>query len=516
MGDSSSFENLKTLLLEHAIMLWRRKWLALGICWTICLVGWFAITLMPKKYESSARAYVNVNGLLTPLLKGMVVDTVGGQGEEYLRQTLLSRPNLEQVLVLAGLDNGLSRRAKEQLVDDMARRTEVKNTGKNLVSISYEGSDPVAVKNVVQALLTIFAERATNSSRVEMEKAQKFLDNQIANYETQLRSAEMRRAEFRKQYEDILPDTTTGIPRQQYLEQQLAQTRQQYAQAVITRDSLAAQVRAAPALLSVQATPVVGPDGKLVAATPATRLAEARRTVAELRLHYTDNYPDLKAALHDEDELQKIVASGRGNEGTTQISNPVYEQLRLKLVDAETAVPTLKAHLDDLNQDYEKTKALSSQIPYVEAKSKNLDRDYDVIKANYDELVKRRESASLSQAADDQADRTQFRVVDPPEIPLNPSFPNLPIMYSVILVLGLGGGIGVPLALAYLQPTFVSATSLRGLGLPVIGSVTRIHNNVSGGGLAATPLGPAFILSGLIGLYAIMIFISTGAYRWLR
>jgi len=502
-------------------MLWRRKWVALGVCWAVCLVGWLGITLLPRQYEVAARAYVNVNGLLTPLLKGMVIDTTGDQGEEYLRQTLLSRPNLEQVLVLSGLDNGhLGWREKENLINDLLAKAGIREQAKNLVELSYTGQDPVVTKNVVQALLTIFAERATSSSRVEMEKARKFLDNQIANYANQLRGAEERRAEFRKQYDGVLPDAASGTPRLQILQQQLDQYRQQYAQAVVTRDSLAAQVRAAPALLSVEATPVVSQDGRMVAATPEARLAEARRTLAELRLHYTDQHPDVKAAERDVAELQNLAAANRrsgsiGGEGTTQISNPVYEQLRLKLVDAETALPAAKQHFEDTTQEFERVRALASQIPEIEAKSKNLDRDYDVLKTNYDELVKRRESASLSQAADDQADRTQFRVVDPPEMPLHPSFPNLPIMFSLILAIGLAAGIGVPLGWAHLQPTFVSATRLRGLGLTVIGTVTLVQRTATGGGLLQSPLGPFAIASGLVVVYASLMFVSTGMYRWL-
>jgi polysaccharide chain length determinant protein (PEP-CTERM system associated) len=512
----SSLNDVKVFLIENGIMLWRRKRLAIALCWAICIIGWIGITLVPRKYEADARAYIDVNGLLTPLLKGMVVDTASGHGEEYLRQTLLSRPNLEQVIVLAGLGNSVQNgRAKDELVATLGRNSEVKQEAKNLVSISYTGSDPVAAKNVVQALLTIFAERATNSSRVEMEKAQKFLDAQIANYENELRAAETRRADFRKEYADILPDSTTGKPRQQFISEQLTQARQQYAQAVVTRDSLAAQVHAAPALLSVHTAPVVGPDGKLVAATPQARLEQADRTVAELRLHYTDDYPDLKAALHDQAEIKKIVQSGKGDEGTAQISNPVYEQLRLKLVDAQTAVPALKQRIDDLNEQYQKTVALANQIPDIEAKSKNLDRDYDVIKANYDELVKRREAASLSEAADNQADRTQFRVVDPPVVPIAPSFPNLPLMYSLILALGILGGAGIPLALAYVQPTFVSASSLRSLGLPVIGTVTRLNSGMSIAGAIANPLGPVVLMASLFGVYTIMLIASTGVYRWL-
>jgi hypothetical protein len=104
-----------------------------------------------------------------------------------------------------------------------------------------------------------------------------------------------------------------------------------------------------------------------------------------------------------------------------------------------------------------------------------MDRDYDIIKHNYDELLKRRESANLSQAADDRADRTQFRIVDPPQVPIFAAFPNRLVLFSLVLLLGLGAGAGAPLVLTQLRPTFGSAARLRELGLPVLGAITYVR-----------------------------------------
>src|SRR6185437_14924527 len=123
--------------------------------------------------------------------------------------------------------------------------------------------------------------------------------------------------------------------------------------------------------------------------------------------------------------------------GKTQISNPTYEQLRLKLVDAQTVIPTLKGRLEKATSEYARVKALSAQLPEIQAKSQDMDRDYEVLKQQYDELVKRREAANLSQAADDRADRTQFRIVDPPQVPLAPSFPNRMLLLSFATLVGL-------------------------------------------------------------------------------
>ena len=66
----------------------------------------------------------------------------------------------------------------------------------NLITVTYRNSDPIEAKNVVQALLTVFAENSTGGNRKEMENAKRFLDQQIQTYENQLRAAEQRRAEF--------------------------------------------------------------------------------------------------------------------------------------------------------------------------------------------------------------------------------------------------------------------------------------------------------------------------------
>src|SRR5215212_907879 len=108
--------SLRVLLIEQGIVLWRRKWLALAACWIACLLGWSGVMTMPRQYESDARAYIDVDGLLAPLLKGLVVETNTAQTNDYLRQTLLSRPNLEQVSHLAQLDTGKSDIEKEALI----------------------------------------------------------------------------------------------------------------------------------------------------------------------------------------------------------------------------------------------------------------------------------------------------------------------------------------------------------------------------------------------------------------
>src|SRR6185503_3097104 len=92
------------IALPYARHLWRYKWLSVAAAWVICAVGWPIVAMIPPRYESSARVYLNADPLLTPLLRGLAVDDNPVRHVEYLQRTLLSRPNLEQVVRLSDLD----------------------------------------------------------------------------------------------------------------------------------------------------------------------------------------------------------------------------------------------------------------------------------------------------------------------------------------------------------------------------------------------------------------------------
>jgi len=98
--------SLKSQAMPFVQMLWRQKWLAVGVAWLVCTAGWMGVAFIPTKYESSARVYLNADPLLTPLLHGLAADTDPTRHLDFLQRTLLSRPNLEQLVRLTVLTPG--------------------------------------------------------------------------------------------------------------------------------------------------------------------------------------------------------------------------------------------------------------------------------------------------------------------------------------------------------------------------------------------------------------------------
>src|SRR5574337_49214 len=134
---------LLTLAHRYAAGAWRRRWIALGMAWLICLLGWVAILGMPRHYVASAQVYVAADPVLTPLLKGISIGEGVGAEVELLQRTLLSRPHLETLIAKADLLHGPDTlAAREALVKKLGQTIKITPETENLFTISYRNADP--------------------------------------------------------------------------------------------------------------------------------------------------------------------------------------------------------------------------------------------------------------------------------------------------------------------------------------------------------------------------------------
>ncbi|PVV17846.1 MAG: hypothetical protein B6D74_17425, partial [gamma proteobacterium symbiont of Ctena orbiculata] len=52
---------------------WRFRWAAVALSWAVALLGWTVVFVMPDKFESEAKVYVDTESVLRPLLEGLAV-----------------------------------------------------------------------------------------------------------------------------------------------------------------------------------------------------------------------------------------------------------------------------------------------------------------------------------------------------------------------------------------------------------------------------------------------------------
>lgn len=470
-------------ILPLVVQAWRRRWLALYTAIAVCLIGWAVVAALPNRYTVMTRIYVDTQSLLSPLMKGMTVNFDLDQQVQIMQRTLLSRPNLESVMRATDLDlRAESPTQREGIVVGLREATQVVSEGKNLFSVSYQSTDPQLAKRVVQSLLTIFVESNLGASRRDMEQARQFIEDQIRSYERKLTAAEDRLAEFKQRNLEFLRENGRYSSVVDQARQALAERREELNDARTRLAALKEQALDVPQFIGVETAPRVVIAG---VAQPAKseidqRILMLQNQLSELKLRYTDRHPDViitsktLASLEEQRRAMPKEAGASPGAVSERISNPLYEQLKLKLIDAETAVDMLERREANQAKALVEIEAKAKLAPAIEAAFTALNRDYDVVRENYQKLLERRESARLSQEMDNRADKViQFRVIEPPEVPMKPSGPNKVLLAAMVLALGLGGGGLVALALGYQAQSFVTPRHLReAFEMPVLGSVS--------------------------------------------
>lgn len=460
---------------------WRYRWLALGAAWVVCIAGWLFVYQIPDEYRASARVHVDTQSMLRPLLRGIAVDTNLAQRVNLMTRTLLTRPNMEKVARMT--DMHLEAQTDAQmaaLVDRLRSRIAIQgNQRENLYTLSYNDRDPQKAHEVVQAILTIFTESALGDTRLDGDMAQSFIEKQIQEYEQRLSEAEQRLADFRRKNVGMLPsDRGDYYQRLQEAQNQLEDAQLRLREAQSRRDEIQRQLAGEePTFGITDYQGSVSGNSHL-----DTRIQNLQERLDEMLLTYTEQHPDVKSLQRTIEDLEQqkqeqlelsggLPSSGNGNLET----NPVYQQMRITLSNAEVEISSLKARVARYQQEVEELRHMVDTIPNIEAELKRLNRDYNVNRKNYEELLQRRESAAMSQSFEEGGQQMQFRVIEPSRVPTSPAEPNRPLLFTGVLLAGLGAGLGLAFLVSQLRPVFHNRRTLNSVtGFPVLGTVTLI------------------------------------------
>ena len=112
--------------------------------------------------------------------------------------------------------------------------------------------------------------------------------------------------------------------------------------------------------------------------------------------------------------------------------------------------------------------------------------------------------------SDTKANKIEFRVIDPPQVPASPVSPNRPLLFSGVLVAAIGAAVSLPILLLQLDKSFRSVASVRALGLPVLGSISWVVMPAARRriGLQVAALCASMCI--LVGIYAVLLAHSAG------
>jgi polysaccharide chain length determinant protein (PEP-CTERM system associated) len=418
-------------------------------------------------------------------MSGLAVQPNVDQQLQMLSRTLISRPNVEKLIHMANLDlKSASTAEQEALIESLTHKLSIKSVGRdNFYTLSYLDSNPEKARRVIQSLVSIFVESSLGASRQDTNSAKQFLDEQIKAYRAKLEDAEARLKEFRLRNIE-LQEGKDSTARLSELSMQLEEAKLRLREAETARDAARTQLAGARSVGS-PAPAASTPEGPAPVSTPEidARIEAQRRHLDELLQRFTDQHPEVLATRRlvkeleeqkkrEVEELRRTASSGSVlGGGNTSLA---YQELTKLLASTEVQVASLRARVDEYSARYAAAREALKNAPALEAEAAQLNRDYEIHKRNYEGLVARRESATISGQLED-AGVAEFRLVDPPRVPAKPAAPNRLMLLPVVLVAALGLGVATTFGLSRMRPVFYQGSDLRKkLDLPLLGVVTLV------------------------------------------
>jgi len=448
------------------------------------LVVWGASWLLPSRYRSSTQILVEQ----PTMPKDYVTPNVNDDMQDRLQsitQQILSRTRLSHIIEQLKLYPEAQGAGDDEKVDRMRRDIEIElvHNGQNDVSaftVSFLAGDPRTAQRVTSELTNLFISENLESRQHASEGTTKFLEDQLETARQSLAEQEEKIRQFKGQHVGELPtqlgsnlQILAGLQSQLQAEEDALNTAKQQR---VYLETLVGQYRSMQGAAKTSASGA--PIG--LAAIDAD-LDKLKAQLADLSSRYTDRHPDVrkvKEQIAKEEKTRDQIIAGMQSKNTgasdpdaalepadprdpspvAQLQGQLHAN-KLEVANREHATAELKAKISDYQSRL-------NQEPVREQQLSDLTRGYDQSKANYDELLKKRNESAMATSMELLQQGERFRILDPPSLPVRPAFPNRLKFCAIGLGVGLMLGLVVVGALEFFDDRIYDEKELQEL-LPV-------------------------------------------------
>jgi polysaccharide chain length determinant protein (PEP-CTERM system associated) len=407
------------------------------------LVVWGSSWILQARYKSGTLILVEEPTMPKNYVMPNINDDLQGRLTS-ISQQILSRTRLLLIIDSLKLYNGKGQKrlTADDKVERMRKDIEIELVRGNDNSISsfridYTAPDPHIAQQVTSKLTNLFIDENLKVRQEQSEDTTQFIQTQLDAARKTLTLQEAKIRDFQAAHEGELPTQQTtnlqilgGLQAQYQNEQQALNTAKQ--QRIYIQTSV-------DQYHTLQSTTTNAADGS-PSGLPAIdrQLEKLKSQLAELSSHYTDSYPDVQR-VKSEIAKEEKVRSNLIAEMKKNASNP-DAAASPEAVDPAESGPTIQlqaqlhANQVEIANREQGIAALSAKIgdyqrrlnnePASEQQLADLTRGYDQSKANYDDLLKKENESRMATSMEHLQQGERFTMLDPPSLPLKPTFPN--------------------------------------------------------------------------------------------
>ena len=409
---------------------------------------------------------------------GVLKATERGEQEErmdLMLQELLTRANFRSIIETYNLypeNQGLAGReyALKRLHDSIHVTNAVSASGKPLLNtfrVTFKHSDPKTTFDVTNKLSNLFIEGSRISQSTETQGTVEFLDSQLRTARKNLEQTESAVQDFVRKNVGKLPEhKDQALVRLQNMQAQLSTNSQMIATNTARLGYLQRELK-----LTTAETAMSGSD-QGGGASPEDSLAQMERYLVVLRSRYSDSYPDVINTKKRIEALKSRIASGGTGGARYSGGSSESRQIRREISELEVQTQAMRGESENLKKQIDQLNADIKDMPVKEQELTKIMRDYNNVKDNYAKLLAAKEEAEIQSSLVKSQKNAQFRIVDPPSMPIKPSGPNR----LAVSTMGFAASVAVFFALPFMLYLFNSAYKFRDdleedLGIKVMGVV---------------------------------------------
>jgi polysaccharide biosynthesis transport protein len=452
----------------------RRAMLSFGV-FAAVLVSTVAIALaLPDLFRATAVVLVE-----RQLPESVVRPAVSGELESRLhviRQEILSRARLTELIRRFNLYPELRRRDMDAAIDQVRRDIEIELTGPEQVSgrtktvafnLSFTGARRDTVAEVTNAIAAFYVQQNDQMRSDEAARTTQFLKSQIDSAKTELDRDEQQVKAFTSRHVGELPQQVdVNLATLERLNTQLRINSERQLRTLEQRDKLFE-------------TPPAPPPPPATASPEEVRLRNLKRELAQLE-GFPERHPDVRrlresiAALETELPAGSASGSGRADPGPSRITESAGGARTVATMDLE--IDALKKEEARLRDSIASVERRLEAVPYRQSELSLISRDHQATREQYESLLKRYEEARLGQSMETENQGERFRVLEAAVPPAGPSAPNRPRLLIMGLFLAALIATVLVLIVEQFDTSFHSVDELRQFTkLPVLAAIPRLR-----------------------------------------
>lgn len=391
----------------------------------------------PKRYLSYTTIYIDDSKTIQPFLAGAgaaaAARTELQDRARIASQILFSRKVFDEIFKVAGWAD-LSPEEKEQRGKVVETNTTITNLGKNLVRIAYEDSDPMRTYAVAKKFGASLISEILFAKMRGSEEAFKFIESQLKLYRGKLVDAETKLNAFRAKNPGVTPDAGAEVrSRVERLHETIENTNTELKEAQARKAALEQQ------LSGQSSTSIVTMDANL------ERVTALERQLADLRMKYHDDYPDIVSLELQIEEVKRLpkttTTAVRRDAGAAVGGVDLYADWRRDLMDTNVLIRTLSVRLQETQRFLRDEQQRAHRIDEIQTQTTEIQREYETNQASYRDLIRQRENARVTLELDKTQPDVTFQIQEPATIPLL----SIGLRFLHFMLAGIVLGITLPL-----------------------------------------------------------------------